>query len=60
MWGIRHGAQGQLDRASKSMLENEFGTKNEEDVVRKILEQGDVQEQKVCDLPHNFCCDRGR
>jgi ribosome maturation protein Sdo1 len=30
------------------VLENEFGTKNSEDVVRKILEEGDVQDSKVC------------
>lgn len=44
----RHGAQGQLDRASKSMLENEYGTSKEDEVVAKILEKGDVQEVSVC------------
>jgi len=44
---FRHGAQGQLDRASASLLENEFGTKNTDEVVRKILEQGEVRESKV-------------
>jgi ribosome maturation protein Sdo1 len=47
-WGIfithRHGAQGVLDTASKSSLANEFGTHQEEEVVRKILENGEVQE----------------
>lgn len=39
----RHGAQGQLDGASKSTLENEFGTKNEDEAIIKILEQGSLQ-----------------
>jgi ribosome maturation protein Sdo1 len=43
----RHGAQGNLDRASNALLENEFGTKNTDDVVQLILEKGDVQEVKV-------------
>ncbi|KAH8723264.1 ribosome maturation protein [Phaeosphaeriaceae sp. PMI808] len=38
-----HGKQGVLNTASNSQLENEFGTKNEDDVVKKILEKGDVQ-----------------
>jgi ribosome maturation protein Sdo1 len=43
----KHGAQGQLNRASKAQLENEFGTHNEDDVVKKVLEKGDVQEGSV-------------
>jgi hypothetical protein len=43
----RHGVQGQLDRASKGVLENEFGSSKDDDVVTKILEKGDVQETKV-------------
>jgi ribosome maturation protein Sdo1 len=43
----KQGAQGVFDRASKSSLENEFGSSNEDDVVRKILEKGEVQESKV-------------
>ncbi|KAF2139957.1 uncharacterized protein K452DRAFT_274549 [Aplosporella prunicola CBS 121167] len=39
----KQGTQGILDGASNSALENEFGTHNEEEVVKKILEQGDVQ-----------------
>jgi len=42
----KHGAQGELNRASNALLENEFGTKNEDDVVKAILEKGDVQESK--------------
>jgi ribosome maturation protein Sdo1 len=47
----RHGAQGNLDRASNALLENEFGTKNTDDVVQLILEKGDVQEVKVYFTP---------
>ncbi|KAF2401743.1 putative RNA binding protein [Trichodelitschia bisporula] len=43
----KQGIQGQLDRASNAALENEFGTKNEDDVVKMILEKGDVQEAKA-------------
>lgn len=42
----RHGAQGTLDRASKTELENEFGTKNEDDIIKKILLEGKVEEVK--------------
>jgi len=40
----KHGAQGILDEASKQTMENEFGTKNEDEVMIKILERGSVQE----------------
>ncbi len=39
----RHGAQGQLDGASKGTLENEFGTSRDDEVIKKILEEGSVQ-----------------
>ncbi|EXJ91085.1 hypothetical protein A1O1_04192 [Capronia coronata CBS 617.96] len=39
----KHGAQGQLDRASKASLENEFGTSNEDEVIKKILDEGQPQ-----------------
>jgi len=39
----KHGAQGQMDGASKASLENEFGTHKEDDVIIKILEGGQVQ-----------------
>ncbi|KAL0264340.1 hypothetical protein SLS55_000288 [Diplodia seriata] len=39
----KHGNQGILDTASNAMLENEFGTHKEEDVVKQILEKGDTQ-----------------
>jgi len=43
----KHGAQGQLDRASKALLENEFGSSKDDDVVQKILEKGDLQETRA-------------
>ncbi|KIW70136.1 hypothetical protein, variant [Phialophora macrospora] len=39
----KHGAQGQLDSASKASLENEFGTSNEDEVIKKILMEGQPQ-----------------
>lgn len=43
----RHGTQGVHDGASKQTLENEFGTKNEDDVIIKILETGEIQDSEV-------------
>ncbi|KXX74962.1 Restriction of telomere capping protein 3 [Madurella mycetomatis] len=43
----RRGAQGIYEGASKSMLENEFGTSDENDAVLKILEKGSLQEFEV-------------
>ena len=43
----RHGAQGLLEGASKSTLENEFGTSKEDEAVLKILEKGSLQEFEV-------------
>jgi len=40
----KHGAQGVLDGASKSTLENEFGTSNDDQCIVKILEKGTVQQ----------------
>jgi len=42
----KHGAQGILDAASHASLDSEFGSHNEEEVVKQILEKGDVQETK--------------
>ncbi|KAL2845662.1 ribosome maturation protein [Aspergillus pseudoustus] len=39
----KHGSQGVLDGASKASLENEFGTANDEECVKKILEGGELQ-----------------
>jgi len=36
-----------MDGASKATLENEFGSKNDEDAIIKILENGDVQNVDV-------------
>jgi hypothetical protein len=44
---VRHGKQGILNTASKQQLENEFGTSNEDDVVKKILTEGSVQSSEV-------------
>ncbi|KAL4947288.1 ribosome maturation protein [Aspergillus filifer] len=39
----KHGSQGVLDGASKASLENEFGTHDEEECVKKILHGGELQ-----------------
>ena len=44
---FRHGAQSVGDEASKSTLENEFGTHNEDECMIKILEGGNVQDTEV-------------
>jgi len=40
----KHGTQGILDEASNSVLDNEFGSHVDDEVVKQILEKGDVQE----------------
>ncbi|KAI1779901.1 shwachman-Bodian-diamond syndrome protein [Hypoxylon cercidicola] len=45
----KQGAQGQMDTASKSTLENEFGVSNEDEVIKKILESGSIQESEFPD-----------
>ena len=42
-----HGTQGILNTASKGTLENEFGTSNEDEVIKQILQKGDVQTTQV-------------
>jgi len=42
----KHGAQGPYDGASKSALENEFGTTDEDEVIKQILEKGTMQESE--------------
>lgn len=44
---ISHGTQGILNTASKGTLENEFGTSNEDEVIKQILQKGDVQSTQV-------------
>ncbi|KAF2006590.1 shwachman-Bodian-diamond syndrome protein [Amniculicola lignicola CBS 123094] len=39
----KQGTQGILDAASNGALESEFGTSKDDDVVKQILEKGDVQ-----------------
>jgi hypothetical protein len=42
-----------MDTASKATLENEFGTHNDEEVIKLILEKGTLQETEVrISLPH--------
>jgi ribosome maturation protein Sdo1 len=43
----RQGAQGNLDTASHSTLDNEFGTHAEEEVIKQIIEKGTIQEGDV-------------
>lgn len=43
----RHGNQGILDGASKGALESEFGTSNDDEVVKQILEKGSIVETGV-------------
>ncbi|KAG9247516.1 ribosome maturation protein [Calycina marina] len=39
-----HGAQGELNEASHSTLDNEFGTHVAEDVIKQIIDKGTMQE----------------
>ncbi|OBT67598.1 hypothetical protein VE03_03761 [Pseudogymnoascus sp. 23342-1-I1] len=43
----KQGAQGELNTASKSQLENEFGTSKEDEVIKKILQEGSLQETEA-------------
>jgi ribosome maturation protein Sdo1 len=40
----RHGNTGVLDGASNGALEDEFGTSKDEEVVKQILEKGNIVE----------------
>ncbi|EMR62053.1 hypothetical protein MGN70_005352 [Eutypa lata] len=42
----KQGTQGQFDGASNSTLDNEFGTHNDDEVIKKILEAGNLQESE--------------
>lgn len=44
----RHGKQGPLDSASNQILDSEFGTSNEEEVIKQIIEKGTIYETEVC------------
>lgn len=45
----KHGAQGTLDAPPKALLESEFSTSVDEDVIKKILESGSVQTTEMPD-----------
>ena len=40
-----------MDGASKSTLENEFGTSNDDECIKQILTKGQVQETQVREQP---------
>ncbi|KAG4438175.1 hypothetical protein IFR05_006343 [Cadophora sp. M221] len=40
----KQGKQGPLDGASKQTLETEFGTSNEDDIIKQIIEKGEMQQ----------------
>ncbi|KAK3957110.1 ribosome maturation protein [Pseudoneurospora amorphoporcata] len=44
-----HGTQGRYETASKSTLENEFGSTNPEDAIKQILEKGTLQESAMAE-----------
>ncbi|OAQ96612.1 hypothetical protein LLEC1_03704 [Akanthomyces lecanii] len=43
----KHGAQGQLDAAPKNILSTEFGTEDEDEVIKKILHGGTLQQSEM-------------
>ncbi|KUI66613.1 hypothetical protein VM1G_01813 [Cytospora mali] len=43
----QQGAQGAHDSASKGQLESEFGTSKDDEVIKAILEKGNVQESSM-------------
>ncbi|KAM3566757.1 hypothetical protein ARSEF4850_000291 [Beauveria asiatica] len=43
----KHGAQGQLDAAPNSILAAEFDTEKEDEVIKKILEKGNIQQSEM-------------
>ncbi|KAK3329344.1 ribosome maturation protein [Apodospora peruviana] len=45
----KHGAQGSFDSASKSVLENEFGSSVDEEVIKQILTKGTIQESQMAE-----------
>lgn len=44
---FRQGAQGIYDAPPRAILENEFNTSNEDEIIKKILEEGEAQEIEV-------------
>lgn len=49
----RQGTQGQYDGASNSTLDNEFGTHVDDEVIKKILESGNLLESEVSSSPRS-------
>ena len=45
-----------FDGASKQLLENEFGTSNEDECMKKILEGGMLQETEVGIMVFLYLC----
>ncbi|KAJ2978648.1 hypothetical protein NQ176_g3702 [Zarea fungicola] len=43
----KQGAQGQLDAAPKNILSAEFDTENDDEVITKILESGNLQQSEM-------------
>ncbi|TQV95903.1 hypothetical protein V2A60_001069 [Cordyceps javanica] len=43
----KHGAQGQLDAAPKNILATEFDTEDEDEVIKKILAKGTLQQSEM-------------
>jgi len=43
----KQGAQGTLDSASNGSMDDEFGTHVDEDVIKKILAEGTLQESQM-------------
>lgn len=43
-----------MSHASQAMLDSEFGTHKEEDVVQKVLESGSLHESSVCFCLYHF------
>ena len=54
----RQGAQGKLDKASKATLENAFGKVSEEDIIKRILKEGQYQLANVSHKNHIFYLSR--
>lgn len=48
---LRHGPHGIHNEASRTTLEHEFGTSNDNEAILKILEQGEIQENFVRKAP---------
>lgn len=46
----RQGAQGTYDTAPKNVLSSEFDTEKDEEVIKKILQEGTMQSVEVCSL----------